>query len=185
MPNSGPFSYARVVRFDVAEEKDILLALQRQWIPETARARPTAPERIEHTIEHRLEVSVVFTSAPATTAAIRKAAALAESLGARITLIVAQVVPYPWPLESPAVPMDFSERRLFEMAEESPVETRVRIYLCRDQLRTLKALLAPRSLIVIGGRKRWWPTREKALARQLRRAGHEIVFWDAEVGMNA
>jgi hypothetical protein len=40
--------------------------------------------------------------------------------------------------------------------------------------------LSTGSIVVLGGRKRWWPTREKKLARQLRRAGHEVVFKETE-----
>lgn len=120
------------------------------------------------------------TSALATIAALRKAAALADRLRARITLVVPQIVPYPLPLERPPVPIDFSERRVQEIAEESPVETTVQVYLCRDRMQTLKSVLRSRLLIVIGGPKRWWPTREKTLARQLRRAGHEVVFIETE-----
>jgi hypothetical protein len=76
--------------------------------------------------------------------------------------------------------IDFSERRFQQIAEESPVETTVQIYLCRDRTETLKSVLAPCSLVVVGGPKRWWPTREKTLARQLRRAGHEVVFTEME-----
>jgi hypothetical protein len=36
------------------------------------------------------------------------------------------------------------------------------------------------SIVVIGGRERWWPTRENKLARQLRREGHEVVFKETE-----
>jgi len=36
-------------------------------------------------------------------------------------------------------------------------------------------------LVVIGGRQHWWwPTQEKALARTLRRAGHEVIFTETE-----
>jgi hypothetical protein len=112
--------------------------------------------------------------------ALRTAGVLALSLGARITLLVPQIVPYPLPLDSPPVLIDFSEKRFREIAETSAVEATVRIYLCRDRMETLQAVLAPRSLIVIGGARRWWPTREKTLARQLRRAGHEVVFAETE-----
>ena len=54
------------------------------------------------------------------------------------------------------------------------------IYLCRDRVETLTAVLSPHSLVVIGGRKRWWPTAEKRLARKLRRAGHEVIFTETE-----
>jgi len=72
--------------------------------------------------------------------------------------------------------LDFSERRFRVIAAESPVETTVRLYLCRDRMETLAAVLEPHSLIVLGGRRRWWPTQEKRLVRKLRRAGHEVIL---------
>ena len=160
----------------MTDEKDMTPAFERRLAPATGRpAPPTASES-----RHRLDVAVLFTSATATVLALRKASMLAERLGARITLLVPQIVPYPLPLDSPPVLIDFSEKRFREIAEASAVDTTVQIYLCRDRLETLKAVLAPRSLVVLGGARRWWPTREKSLARQLRRAGHEVVFAETE-----
>lgn len=131
--------------------------------------------------ESRLNISVVFTSVEATLRALREAGALANRLGARITLIVPQVVPYPLPLTSPPVLLDWNERRFRVIASESPVETAVNLYLCRDRMEILRMALKPGSLVVVGGRKRrWWPTSEERLARTLRRAGHEVVFAGTE-----
>jgi hypothetical protein len=128
-----------------------------------------------------LDVAVVFTSADATIAALKKAGALASSLSARILLLVPQIVPYPLPLESPPVLIDFSERRFRMIAIESPVETIVRVFLCRDRLETLSMVLKPHSLVVVGGRRRWWPTSEERLAKRLRRAGHEVILAETEL----
>jgi hypothetical protein len=111
--------------------------------------------------------------------ALKRTGTLAESLGARITLVVAQVVPYPLALTSPPVLLDFQERRFREIAAESPVDIRVQLYLCRDELETLKRVLKPHSLIVIGGRRRWWPTSEQKLARKLQ-TGHEVIFTEIQ-----
>ena len=131
-------------------------------------------------MQPELHVTVVYTSAAATIAALRKASALADCLRARITLVVPQIVPYPLPLESPPVLLDFSESLLRQVAVESSVETMVRIYLCRDRLDTLTTVLTPCSLVLIGARKCRWPTRERILAWQLRRAGHEVVLTEME-----
>lgn len=154
----------------MGERKDMALAFQKSAVP----ARPRDES------EHSLEVAVVFTSAAATIAALRKAGALADQLGARISLVVPQVVPYPLPLETPPVLREFSDCRFREIATESLIETSVRIYLCRDALETVKSVLAPRSLVVMGGSRRWWPTRERRWARSLRRSGHEVVFTETE-----
>jgi hypothetical protein len=130
--------------------------------------------------DERLNIAVVFTSGESTSAALREAACLANSLAARITLVVPQVVPYPLPLESPPVLLDFSESRCRDIASQSPVETSVRIYLGRDRFEILRMALNPGSLVVMGGRKRWWLTGERALARRLRKAGYEVVFKETE-----
>jgi hypothetical protein len=133
--------------------------------------QPAIPEP-----EPRLRLAVVFTSIEATLAALKKAAQLATRLGARITLLAPQVVPYHLPLESPPVLLDWNERRFRVIAEETPVETTVQIYLCRDPLETLKSVLSPGSLVVIGGNSRWRPDAGRRLARRLRGAGHEVIF---------
>lgn len=130
--------------------------------------------------EPQLNVEVVFTSVQATLAALREAGRLASRLQARVTLVVPQVVPYPCPLDSPPVLLDFGERRFRTIAEESRVDTTVQIYLCREKWETLQSVLKPRSLVVVGGRRRWWPTEEKRLASRLRHAGHEVIFAETE-----
>lgn len=127
-----------------------------------------------------LNISVVFTSVNATLGALKEAANLASNLGGRITLLVPQIVPYPLPLADPPVLSEFSQRRLRVIASDCRVETTVSIYLCRDPVETLKSVLKPHSLVLVGSRKRWWPTAEKRLASKLRRAGHEVVVTERE-----
>lgn len=151
------------------------LALQKTLAPATIGPEREAPARSEA----RLNIDVVFTSVDATLAALRKAADLASRLDARITLLVPQVVPYPLPLESPPVLFDWNERRFRVIAEQCSVETSVRLYLCRDRVQTLCTVLQPHAFVVLGGRRRWWPTPDSRLARTLRRAGHEVIFAEA------
>jgi hypothetical protein len=160
----------------VEGQKEMSLAFEKLLAPATG--RPAQPSTTE--ADQKLNISVVFTSVESTLAALKEAGGLANSLGARITLVVPQVVPYPLALETPPVLIDFNEKRFRTIASQSPVETTVQIYLCRDGLETLQNVLNPGSIVVIGGHKRWWPTREKKLARQLRRAGHEVVFKETE-----
>jgi hypothetical protein len=152
------------------------LALERMIAPVTG-----APERpIAEQADPKLNVSVVFTSAGATLAALKQAGDLARNLGGHITLIVPQVVPYPLPLISPPVLVDFNERRLRVIASGCRVETRICVYLCRDPLETLQSVLKPHSVVVVGSRKRWWPTKEKRLAAKLRSAGHEVIVTERD-----
>ena len=152
------------------------MALEKILVPAVIPPAQTRPAQVEQ----KLDIAVVFTSEKATIAAMKEAASLAHSLGARIDLVVPQVVPYPLPLEAPPVLIEFSDRRFREIASQSPVETSVQIYLCRDQAETLEKVLKPGSLVVMGGPRHWWPTREKLLARRLRKAGHEVVFKESE-----
>ena len=152
------------------------LALQRTYSLQTGQwvARPSVEA------EAKLNIEVVFTTIEGTLSALRNAADLAKRLSARITLVVPQVVPYPCPLESPPVLLDWTERRFHVLAEHYAVETTVQIYLCRDRIDTLLAMLKPHSMVVIGGRRRWWPTFESKLQRKMSRAGHEVIFAEME-----
>jgi hypothetical protein len=161
---------------EMGQQKDAALAFEKMLAPVTRRPAPARGVEFERT----LDVAVVFTSPAATMAAIRTAGALADRLSARISLLVPQVVPFPAPLESPPVLLDFSERWFRDIAAQSPVETSVQIYLCRDRVDTLRTVLGTGSLVVIGGKKRWWPTRERTMARKLRRSGHEVIFIETE-----
>jgi hypothetical protein len=143
-----------------------------------AATRPLEPGA--EAADSRFEVTVIFTSLEATFSALRAAGALSARLGARIALVVPQLVPFPLPLHSPPVQVDFNERRLRQLASESRVETVVRVYLCRDPSNAFAMALKPRSLIVLGSRKRWWPTAEARLAGTLRRAGHLVILTETE-----
>jgi len=52
----------------------------------------------------------------------------------------------------------------------------VQLYLCRDDMDTLNKILKPHSLVVVGGRTRFWPTQAQRLARRLRKSGHEVIL---------
>ena len=150
---------------------------------ETVLISPTrvTPATVTTKTVPRLNINVLFTSVGATLTALKQAGTLANQLEAHINLLVLQVVPYPLPLDSPPVSVAWNERRLRVIASESPVETKIHLYFCRDLFETLLSMLKPRSVVVIGGRRRWWwPTPEKALARSLRHAGHEVIFTGTE-----
>ncbi len=126
----------------------------------------------------RLNINVIFTSVTQTLAAVERASELASRLDARITLVVMQTVPYPIPLESPPVLLEFNENRFRTILQGTRVDASVCIYLCRDRWEALKRVLAPHSLVMLGGRYRWWPTVEARLARRLCHAGHEVILTD-------
>ncbi len=127
-----------------------------------------------------LRVSVLFTTPEATLLALRKAAALAARMQARILLIAVDIVPFRLSLGVPIVPSHFLERQLLSLVAKCGIdaaEIRIEIFLCRDQRACLKQVLQPRSLVVVGGKTHWW-SREKRLRHWLVRLGHEVVFVD-------
>ena len=110
-------------------------------------------------------------------AALEKASAYAKGLQARITIVAAQIVPYPLPLEKPPASTAVLENALTSLAAEQAVETAVEIYLCRDRWETLRQVLKPQSIVLLAGRKlRWWPSSEARFGNSLQREGFRVVF---------
>jgi hypothetical protein len=130
-----------------------------------------------------LEVNVIFTGQDSTVAALACAQSFAQELGARIHLQFAVEVPFPLELERPGVSVPFLQEQLSKVmadAEKDGIEARAHLYLCRDRLQALQQALKPNSLVVIGGRRRWWPTPEGRIARALRAKGHRVIYADSK-----
>ena len=140
---------------------------------------PVNSGSIEGTGAGHLVVNVIFTDRDGTARALEAADSLAASLGATIQLLAAQTVPFRLQLDEPLVSVDFTERLLSDLAgrsDQDSLQINPHLYLCRSPLETLKQVLRPNSLVMIGGRKRWWPTAASRMARALRSKGHQ-VFW--------
>src|SRR5258707_15239170 len=105
----------------VGGRNSMSLAIEKILVP--ASGHPARPKGDE--ADRKLNISVVFTSVGSTLAALREAGNLASRLGASIMLVVPQVVPYPLPLETPPVLVEFNENRFRVIANESSVETSV------------------------------------------------------------
>ena len=130
-----------------------------------------------------LEVNVIFTDEASTSAALGVAQSLARDLGARIHLQYAVTVPFQLPLERPGVSVSFLQEQLRKVLadlEKDGFEPKAHLYLCRDRVRALRQALKPNSLVVIGGRKHWWPTPESRIARALRAEGHRVICVDSK-----
>ena len=135
-----------------------------------------APGRLAPRVE-KLQIQLVFTGFAAGKAALATVGQYARDLGARITIVAAQVVPYPLPLEKPPVDVGLLQRDLGALAAAQPVETAVQIYLCRDAWETLRHALPRESTVIVSGPKRWWwPSAEQRFAGRLRRDGHRVLF---------
>ena len=122
-----------------------------------------------------LEVFVIFTGFSSTLAALKRADQLTRKLEARVRLLWPYEVPYALSLTNPAVPAKILEEQLRGLASGVPISSEGHIYLCRDKLRTLRLILKPHAIVILGGRKWWWCA-ERKLARALRKDGHHVIF---------
>ena len=136
------------------------------------------PALVEGTSAEPLEVNVIFTELEATAAALKAAESFARELGARICLRAGLVVPVQLPLDQPLVSVEFLEKALRDLVNRSvagELERTIHLYICRDWMDTLSEVLKPDSVVMIGARKRWWPTSTSRLARAFR-ANHGRVI---------
>jgi hypothetical protein len=123
-------------------------------VPERHAATSEVPEEID--TEASLEVNVIFTTEKHACTALKVAGSLAQNLNAHLT-----------------------KRRLYELASQGvqgPLDTTVRLYYCRNKLQGLLQALKPKSLVIIGGSERLWPTKTSRLVRILRGKGHQVIF---------
>ena len=136
--------------------------------------RPSTPAIAR--AEPDLDLHVIFSTLPRTRAILAAAHRFANGLSAQITILAAQVVPYPLPLEEPPVPVEFTERLLWSLASGQEIATAAEIYLCRDREQTIRQVL-PRESVVLMSERKWWQTgEERRLAKILRRDGHRVIF---------
>ncbi|MBZ5516393.1 MAG: hypothetical protein LAN62_16400 [Acidobacteriia bacterium] len=122
------------------------------------------------------QVSVLFTGFGETLAALRLVARLGEGLELRPRVLIVCALPVAVELASYLLPPGFLEHQIGALARESPLEFSVQICLCRCPSERLYQLLEHLPLIVIGGRKRLWPTKEQRLVRRLETNGHNAIF---------
>jgi soluble P-type ATPase len=128
--------------------------------------------------EAHLAYVVIFTSVSQTLKAYERALDLAKPLGAGVIVLAVQVIPFALPIDEPPVSFEFIVDQFETQALDKYGEPHIVAYLCRDPLEVYKRILNRFSPVVIGTekRKRWLPTREKRLARKLRRMGIRTVM---------
>jgi hypothetical protein len=144
---------------------------------EPRRFAGTTDESLSISSESELTVFVLFTSIEWTLKALERACEIARPTGARIVVVVVQSVPFPLPLDTPLVQMEHVITQFEEKVGDLPYDDgiKVSVYLCRNPIAALKRVLNPNCPVVIGMKKRWWPTREQRLATKLRRAGYDVI----------
>ena len=146
--------------------------------------RPTAASlqtsgRTAH--EQLLSVNVVYTDPEATALALQAAEALAQDLQPTIHVRAMVCVPHRLSLGYPLVSIPFLVgllRDIVERVGSTTCQYVLHIYACRSRIDTLLRVLRPSSLVVIGGRRRLWPTAETRLSKVVAATGHSVAFVD-------
>ena len=123
-------------------------------------------------------VHVVFTSLDETMAAVRVADGLAKAMTVPLKLVHFRTVPYAMSVDRPVGISPIETDAFLERVRAEGIELRARVYLCRHERRAIPMAFRCRSLVVIGGRHRRWPTAEERLRHDLEAAGHYVVFVD-------
>jgi len=128
-----------------------------------------------------LEINVIHTEPRATAAVLRRADALARGLKASIHLHAAIGVPVRLPIDHSPVSVPFTENMLCGLLGQvgsGGLERALHLYICRDRIETFVKVLRPNSLVMIGGKRRIWPTAASRIGNVLRRHGHDVVLID-------
>jgi len=112
---------------------------------------------------------------------LKAASLLARGLDAKIALVVARVVPYPLSLLEPQVNADVIQQALRAPAVTVGVDVSIWIHFCRDRNHAVRGALPPGSTAIMT-RPRCWNWEDQALARYLRRDGHQLVVIDSDGG---
>jgi hypothetical protein len=122
------------------------------------------------------KIYVVFTNIDDTSRALESAALWADRLNFDIDLLVPWVVPYPLPPSNPTASIEFILNEIRRTTACNDVSAEAHVYLCRDRLQILTEVLPAHSVVIIGGKRTWWPSASVRLARKLRSHGHIAVL---------
>ena len=123
-------------------------------------------------------VSVVYTGFEETFSAARVGADLARRMGLPLRVVHFRTVPRHSDVDRPPGLSPVETDAFADWLRSEHIEARVRVYLCRDEAKTIQYAFRPRSLVVIGGHHSWFPTRVERWRHALEDAGHFVVLVD-------
>jgi hypothetical protein len=138
---------------------------------------------IEASDDHEcpITIHVIATTNEGTRCALVEARRLTADLFARIVILVPHQVSYAIPLTNPTEVPEVIADQYAALASALGVDATVRLCLCRRADDVFRLLLMKESLVVIGGRRTWWPSRVERLARRLTKSGHTVVVASVDV----
>ena len=129
-------------------------------------------------------IHVIATTKEGTRAALARSKQLsAAPIDARVILLVPRIVSLESPPDGPEEVARISEQYR-QLAAEAGVDASVRLCVGQRYRDVFRFMLGKEASVVVGGRRRWWwHTAEQDLERELRRAGHSVVFADVAKGL--
>jgi hypothetical protein len=123
-------------------------------------------------------VAVIYTSWDETLQAVHAGAQLAAKMGVPLRVIHFRTVPRQLDVDRPDGLSPIETEAFVARLAEDGIAAQVRVYLCRDETKTIPYAFRPQSLVVIGGHRSWLPTRAERLRHLLEAAGHFVVLVD-------
>src|SRR4030088_2778467 len=108
-----------------------------------------------------MNVYVVFTSIDDTLAAAHVASDLARAMAAPLTVIHFRTVPYALSVDKPDGLSPVETDGFVKRLRAEGLDIRIRVYLCRSPRRAIPLAFKKGSLVVVAGRRGWWPSRSE------------------------
>jgi hypothetical protein len=162
------------------------MATGRTRAPEIGGCDAGYDDNFSANFDPHLQLTIIHTIPEGTLCALRLAIGFAKDLSAKIRLVATEVVPFRLPLEYPMISTQFLRQRQALLVAEAGIDEEavtIEICLCRDPKTALREFLAPRSLIMLGGKRRWWAP-EHRLSKWLARLGHQVIFADSDLSVS-
>lgn len=126
-------------------------------------------------------VFVVCTGRRETKAAVQVAHELSQALRQSLTIVDFQVVRYPLRPREPRPSSPARDQEFCEWLRHRDPSANVRRYVCANPRDAFGLVFPPRSLVVVGGTKRLWPTKSTRMRDALAAAGHRVVYIDEAI----
>jgi hypothetical protein len=123
-------------------------------------------------------IYVVHTALHETLAALRVAGDFARALSVPLTVIQFRTGTHDAVLHDAEGMSRIHTEGIFTRLRAENPDIRGRVYVCSNERRAIPLAFRPQSLIVIAGRRSWWPTQSERWRRMLEAAGQFVVFVD-------
>ena len=141
---------------------------------------PILPRRDRADISAPVEIVIPVTDIAVLAPVIDAAEQWSSGLHARLQLLFVRVLPFPLPLEPSETTRQHIVTQASRFTASCALTVTVQIVFARSLGEGYRYALRPNSTVLLGTRRRWWPTREERLARELVSGGHNVGLMQVE-----